>query len=277
MAWGLVLLPAVAGAQAIFPRPLSLAPQVTFWTRVYTEFGNGDFVLHDRQRTGLIYEIVHVPEADDPARAAQRAAPTVELLRTKYQGLLTALAASQDPAELGPDALRVAEAWGCPCAADTLLQAAGNVRVQQGLRERVPDGLGRARRLMPQIVAILREHHLPVELAAIPMVESCFNPQAESKVVAVGLWQFMPTTGKQYLRISRRRNDRRDPIKATEGAAHLLRDNYDLLGSWPLAIVAYNHGAGGMQAARRSVGSAATEEIIARYTGPRFGFASKNF
>ena len=87
---------------------------MTFWTRVYTEFGNGDFVLHDRQRTGLIYEIVHVPEADDPARAAQRAAPTVELLRAKYQGLLTALAASQDPAELGPDALRVAEAWGAP-------------------------------------------------------------------------------------------------------------------------------------------------------------------
>jgi hypothetical protein len=66
-------------------------------------------------------------------------------------------------------------------------------------------------------------------------------------------------------------------MRATEAAARLLRNNYETLGSWPLAIVAYNHGHAGIQAASAAVGSNAIEDIVARYTGPRFGFASKNF
>ncbi|MBI2115459.1 MAG: transglycosylase SLT domain-containing protein, partial [candidate division NC10 bacterium] len=108
-------------------------------------------------------------------------------------------------------------------------------------------------------------------------MESTFNPQARSKAGAVGLWQFIRSTGKRYLSITRRRDDRRDPIRATEAAARLLRHNYEALGSWPLAIIAYNHGREGILSARAAVGSSAIEEIIARYTGPRFGFASKNF
>jgi membrane-bound lytic murein transglycosylase D len=116
-----------------------------------------------------------------------------------------------------------------------------------------------------------------MELAALPMVESSYNPQAYSKAGAVGLWQFIRSTGKQYLTIKRKRDDRRDPIRATEAAAHLLRHNYETLGSWPLAITAYNHGREGILTARAAVGSSAIEEIIARYNGPRFGFASRNF
>jgi len=121
--------------------------------------------------------------------------------------------------------------WGCPCAAETLPRAATNVRVQQGLRERVREELTQARRFMPRIVSILRKHRLSIELAAIPMVESSFNPNAQSKVAAVGPWQFKRTTGKQYLTITRRWDDRRDPIRATEAAARLLRANYELLRS----------------------------------------------
>jgi membrane-bound lytic murein transglycosylase D len=274
----LVLFYAVpVAAEVLFPRPPSLQAQVIFWKQVYREYSIGDFVLHDRDKVGIVYEIVRVAEREDQARAARLAAPAVERLRIKYQGILTRLAEGQDPGELGSDGVRVAKIWGCPCVPETLLRAASNIRAQEGLRERVEDGVKQARLLLPKIVTILRKHRLPVELAAIPMVESSFNPKAQSKVAAVGLWQFMRTTGQQYLKITRRRDDRRDPLRATEGAARLLRDNYELLGSWPLAIVAYNHGAGGMRAARRSVGSGAIDEIIQRYAGPRFGFASKNF
>jgi hypothetical protein len=87
----------------------------------------------------------------------------------------------------------------------------------------------------------------------------------------------MHSTGKRYLKITRKRDDRRDPLLATQAAARLLRHNYEALGSWPLAIVAYNHGAAGMMAATVTVGSTAIEDIVARYSGPRFGFASRNF
>jgi hypothetical protein len=130
---------------------------------------------------------------------------------------------------------------------------------------------------MPRILPILRRHNVPEELAALPLVESSFNPHARSKAGAVGLWQFIRATGKNYLSITRRRDDRRDPIRATEAAARLLKHNYEALGSWPLAIMAYNHGKEGIQAARTAVGSSAAEVIIAQYEGPRFGFASRNF
>jgi hypothetical protein len=167
--------------------------------------------------------------------------------------------------------------WGCPCGPETLLKAAGNIRVQQGLREKVDEGLKRAKPLMPKIVSILKRHEVPPELAALPLVESTYNPRARSKAGAVGLWQFMKSTGKRYLKITRKRDDRRDPLLATNAAARLLRHNFETLGSWPLAIVAYNHGSAGMMAASTSVGSRAIEDIIANYTGPRFGFASRNF
>jgi hypothetical protein len=160
---------------------------------------------------------------------------------------------------------------------DSLRRAAENIRVQQGLRQKVDEGLQRAQKLLPRMVTILKRHDVPAELVALPLVESTFNPSARSKAGAVGLWQFIKSTGKKYLTITRKRDDRRDPIRATEAAAHLLKNNYSTLGSWPLAIVAYNHGNAGIQAASDAVGSTAIEDIVTRYNGPRFGFASKNF
>lgn len=261
----------------LFPQPPSLLPSVTFWKGVYTTYSVGDFLLHDREHVGLVYDVVQVAEHSNQGRAAKLAVPAIRRLRAKYQGILTDLAKGIHPDQLGEDGVRVAEAWGCPCQPALLRKAAGNIRVQQGLKEKVDEGLERARVLLPRVLPILQQHDLPVELAAIPMVESTWNTKARSKVAAVGLWQFMRSTGRRYLKITRRQDERRDPIRATEGAAHLLRDNYAGLGSWPLAIVAYNHGAGGMQRAQRKIGSQAIEEILANYTGPRFGFASRNF
>jgi len=262
---------------ALFPKPPVLETQVQFWKQIYTDFGVGDFVLHDRENLGVIYGVVHVGGTTNQARAEQLAKPEVERLRDKYGDILIRLAQGRAPETLGPDGIAVYQLWGCPCAAEVLERAAGNIRVQQGLRERVTEGLYRAKRLLPRIVAILHEHQVPPELAALPLVESSFNPEARSKAGAVGLWQFIRSTGRKYLTISRKRDDRRDPIRATEAAAHLLRSNYAVLGSWPLAIVAYNHGHAGIQTASAVVGSKAIEDIVTRYSGSRFGFASKNF
>lgn len=278
-----LLLPGVPAAQteeaapSPFPRPAPLEPNVRFWKQVYVEYGVEEFVLHDRQRLDLVYEVVRVPGTASQPRAAELAQPEIRRARARAEGILQALAQGVSPEAFGPPAQAILDRLGCPCPPEVLERAAGGVRAQQGLRQRVEEGLARSRTLLPRIVSILRRHEVPVELAALPLVESAFDPTARSKAGAVGLWQFIHSTGRQYLTISRRRDDRRDPIRSTEAAARLLRHNYQALGSWPLAVMAYNHGQHGILTAKGTVGSSAVEEIVARYAGPRFGFASRNF
>jgi len=260
-----------------FPKPPALHASVEFWKRMYTEFGVGDFVLHDRDNLHVIYDVVQVGGTTNERRAQELAKPAMERARDRYEAILVSLARGVPPEALGFEGRWVDQAWGCPCPPELLIRAAWNIRVQQGLREKVEEGILRARPLMPQILAILRRHKVPEELAALPMVESSFNPHARSKAGAVGLWQLTRSTGSRYLNVSRHSDDRRDPIRATGAAARLLRQNYQALGSWPLAVIAYNHGRVGVVAAREAVGSDAVEEIIARYGGRRFGFASRNF
>src|SRR5574341_474105 len=260
-----------------FPKPPALQASVEFWKRMYTEFGVGDFVLHDRDNLGVIYDVVQVSGTTNERRAEELAQAEVERTRDRYEAILVSLAQGGPPEALGLEGRWVEQAWGCPCSPELLIRASANTRIQQGVREKVDEVLQRARRYRPRILSILRRHNVTEELAALPLVESAFNPKARSKAGAVGLWQFVASTGKRYLTITRERDDRRDPIRATEAAARLLRHNYEALGSWPLALMAYHHGMEGVLAARATVGSNAVEEIIARYTGPRFGFASKNF
>ena len=79
------------------------------------------------------------------------------------------------------------------------------------------------------------------------------------------------------MRIDQAVDERRDPYESSEAAARLLRYNHDLLGTWPLAITAYNHGAAGMRRAVDSMGTSDIETIIRGYNGPAFRFASRNF
>jgi len=96
-------------------------------------------------------------------------------------------------------------------------------------------------------------------------------------VGAAGLWQFMRSTGRRYMRIDAAIDDRLDPFRSTEAAAQLLAYNYRLLGTWPLALTAYNHGAAGMRRAKDSMGTDDIERIVRNYKSPSFGFASRNF
>jgi membrane-bound lytic murein transglycosylase D len=124
---------------------------------------------------------------------------------------------------------------------------------------------------------IFREEGLPPELAYLPLVESSFNIRARSSVGAVGMWQFMLETGKKFLRIDEDVDERLDPMAATRAAARLLKENYRILGRWPLAITAYNHGTDGIFRGVQAVESDNLVDLIRGYQSPTFGFASKNF
>ncbi len=114
----------------------------------------------------------------------------------------------------------------------------------------------------PVVERIFVEFGLPTDLVYLSLVESGFNPHAYSRARATGPWQFMKGTGKLYgLRVDKYVDERRDPIKSTVAAARYLRDLYDLFGSWPLAMAAYNAGEGKVMRALHKSQSESFAEI----------------
>jgi len=153
--------------------------------------------------------------------------------------------------------------------------AASQIRFQRGQKDFFQDGLARSGQYLDRMKTIFTKHELPADLIYLPLVESSFNFHAYSKFGAAGIWQFTYRTGKRYMTVDYVVDQRWDPLIASDAAARLLKHNYKLLGSWPLALTAYNHGAHAMTRAQKSKGS--YEQIFKEYDGRRFKFASRNF
>jgi len=115
--------------------------------------------------------------------------------------------------------------------------------------------MGRGRYYFPIFEAGLDRYDLPLELRALPMIESALNPLATSPAGAKGLWQFMYATGKlQGLEIGSYVDERSDPVKSTDAACRYLKRLYDMFGNWELALAAYNAGPGNVSKAIRASG-----------------------
>jgi membrane-bound lytic murein transglycosylase D len=172
---------------------------------------------------------------------------------------------------------RVLGLWSDNASNEELLEASNRIRFQVGLSDRFQAGLVRSGRWKPYIEEQLTAQGVPIGLAALPHVESSFNPEVRSHVGATGLWQFTRLTGRRFMQIDHVVDERRDPFSSSEAAAALLADNYRQLQSWPLAITAYNHGVGGMRRAVQQTGTEDFGVINREYEGRTFGFASRNF
>jgi membrane-bound lytic murein transglycosylase D len=254
------------------PRPAGLEPDIAFWRRIFGEVTTREALVHDNRYLDIVYEKLSFPSGTSDREREQ----AMKATRDRYAAILRKLA-SPDPGRLSREEKRVRKLFPKEVRAARLSGAADRVRVQMGLADRFREGLVRSGRWEPHIREQLAQAGVPARLAALPHVESSFNPEARSFVGAAGLWQFTAGTGRQFMMINDAVDERRDPFRSSEAAARLLKSNYRELGSWPLAITAYNHGVGGMRRAVRETGTADIETIVRRYNGPAFGFASRNF
>lgn len=260
-----------AGTQVPFPCPPAIEPSVRFWVDVFAVYSARDFIVHDRDQVSRVYQVMHLPGSGYPGR--DEAESIRAYLTQKYANILNHLATGAPPSTY--EERRVAKLFQGESPSAYAL-AAQSLRVQQGMREQFRAGLLRSRYYWPSMERTFRMFGLPPELVTLADVESGFYSRAKSGAGAVGIWQFTRTTGREYMRITRYHDDRLNPTTETEAAARLLRSNYDALGSWPLAITAYNYGTGGTEQASAEFGGDYSK-IVRSYNGPHFGFASKNY
>ena len=263
-----------ADLSALFPVSEDIRPQVEFWRRVFAELSRRQVLIHDSWYVNVIFEVVELSDAGPRGR-------TVRDAREEYVALLSEMSEFWDaPEEMSPEARRIRAMYDPWPESERFPKrdAARRVRAQLGQADSFRRGIRSAGRYLPAIRSILAERDLPLELACLPLIESAYNPYAESHAGAAGMWQLMPVVGRQYgLAMTHLIDERRDPFIATRTAARHLAWNFRTLESWPLAITAYNHGLQGMIDAVGAVGSREIGEIIARHDNPRFGFASRNF
>ncbi len=256
---------------SLFVVPEILKENVAFWKKIYTEIGLNEAVLHDRDYPQVIFKKVDVEQTSGWA------------YRRFSENWKSHIAKCLQNVETQPESVWTEEEksyaalYKAHAPENALAGAHDRVRFQLGQKERFRMGLESSTAYLDTIRAIFDKYNVPKRLAYLPHVESSFNLESYSRVGAAGVWQFMRGTGRQFLHINYLIDERRDPILSTIAAAKLLRSNFQILGAWPLAVTAYNHGANGMKRAVESTGSRDIEVILQRYSSPSFQFASKNF
>jgi membrane-bound lytic murein transglycosylase D len=266
-----------------FTVPPALRHRVDFWKKIYTVYTSNQAFLHDDENLDLVYGVLDLSHitANPKWNKKQQRKEIAKYLKQERAALAKKLRTlhlfQEIPHEMPLELFNLFRKFEHSSDPRKFLLAAKRVRTQIGQRDKIVQGFLFGGRYWNRMAEILSEKGVPKELTRLPLVESAFDLSARSKVGASGVWQFMRSTGKRFLRIDKGIDERNDPIAAAAAAAELLMQNYQALESWPLAITAYNHGRDGMLRAVQKLETRDLAQIIERYESRSFGFASSNF
>lgn len=262
-----------AQEQPNFPTDAKIELLKNFWIKMFTKYDDSVTLLHDENNPEIVYQIVehrgfeHFQRKKLIDREINKVKQTLFSIKRKRLKNLNEI--ENDLLSKVPEQFRTL---------DNIKKISKTIRSQQGMSNRFQEGLQRSFRFMDSIQEIISKYNLPKELAYLPHVESSFNYFATSKVGAAGIWQLMPITAKHYkLRVTKNTDERLDPIKSTEVAIKLLRDNYKIVKSWPLAITAYNHGTKNINKTIREIKTYDPLKVLDSINKKSFQFASRNF
>jgi len=265
--------------QRLFPSQ-GVEHRIDFWKQIFTRYGENDLVLHDRTDLRLVYRVVSFPSrANNRAETRQQQAE----LKKATEGIKRVLS---ELAAVGPESsqldfkhremLSLLKLNNYQPTATVLNRLKENIHVQRGIKEKFRAGLVRSGRYKEELETVFKNRGMPSELSLLPHVESSFNYAAYSSAGAAGAWQITRGTGRKLLKIGRSVDERLDPVKSGVAAARILKENFDALGNWPLAITAYNQGKYGILRAK-SIHGSDINNIINDYQSKIFGFAGQNF
>jgi len=266
-----------------FSVPKGMEERVRFWKDIYTKYTSDQGVLHDSQYVHIVYDSLDFGDitAQTELTSKQREKLRRNRVDEKKKDVverLKRLSELKDATGLEGEDLRYWEMFSKVDEPKKFLEAGrkGRLRFQLGQRNQFMNGIYQSGRYLRQMEEIFRKEGVPVELTRLPFVESSFNLRARSRVGASGIWQFMRSTGRMYMRLDSSADERNDPIRATYAAAKKMRDNFNMLKNWPLAVTAYNHGPAGVKRLTEKMGTTELAELTDVRKG-RFGFASASF
>jgi len=223
-----------------FAEPDCIKPNIDFWQQVYSELEPYEGYVHHMDTFVIYRRVVKLSMAKDVRRLQIRNA--LDLVRSQNPHV--------DPTK---------------------------IRFQSGVKNQFDVGRKRFKQYGSLVKSSIAKRTLPPELVLVPGIESMYNPTAGSKVGAQGMFQIMPRTARMYAKRKVSRNELRNPAYAAQLGLTILTDNYAKLGSWPLAIMAYHSGLGGMRRAVESLGTTDTCSVILGNKNKSFKFASKNY
>lgn len=268
-----------------FEVPKGLEVNFKFWLDVYTKWTTDQGVLHDAEQIDLIYETLDFSyisaRADlDSFQKERMKQKMVKEGKKRVVDLLRRLQKVKDPETLNTDEKRIWLAFEKIEGKNKFIEATkrNRLRFQLGQRDRIIQGIFFSGRYLEDFEKIFKEQGLPIELTRLAFVESSFNVLARSKVGASGLWQIMPYTARPYMMMNSTVDKRNHPHEATKLAAKLMRNNFQMLQSWPLALTGYNHGPSGVLKLTKIYKSREITDLVQNIgSRKRLGFASRNF
>ncbi len=281
---------------ALFDVPKEMRAQVRFWLQIYTRYSSREAVIFDEDHPELVYEVVDFRNLARTARnraayeivsrqmlRSRVAAYQAALIRLSKSGIRPGNGAPSRSKKLSHEERQLIQVLRGHSHRHQWPALKRGLRVQWGQRDQVIQGLVASAPYRVRMDHVFQSMGLPPELTLLALVESSFNTRALSHAGAAGVWQFMPDSGAEFLRVHRAEgvDERVSPIKSTVAAARLLQRNHRMLGSWPSAISAYNHGHGKWipvsKRERLSPGRILTQCSHSKGLPSRLGFASRNY